>query len=123
MVAVPRSDTPRGSARFRTVRARGELDIATLPELESDLAWALSDTAPPRVVLDMRDVTFLDCSVLRVLLRARSTALAREGWLVLLCGQMPVGRLLRRLELGRSLPRYPSVDALDAALPPTEDLR
>ncbi|MGP3990724.1 STAS domain-containing protein [Streptomyces sp. 3N207] len=120
MVAVPRSDTP-GPARFRTVRARGELDIATLPELETDLVRALSDAAQPRVVLDMRDVTFLDCSVVRVLLRARTAALSREGWLVLVCEQVPVGRLLRRLELEHRLPHYPSLDALDAALVPAED--
>ncbi|MBQ0867895.1 STAS domain-containing protein [Streptomyces sp. RK75] len=121
MVAVPRSDTP-GHARFRTVRARGELDIATLPELETDLLRALSDAEPPRVVVDMREVTFLDCSVVRVLLRARSTALSRAGWLVLVCAHVPVGRLLRRLELEHHLPRYPTPDAIDTALVPAEDV-
>ncbi|MBO8196689.1 STAS domain-containing protein [Streptomyces oryzae] len=120
MVAVPRSDAP-GPARFRTVRARGELDIATLPELETDLVRALSAAAPPRVVLDMRDVTFLDCSVIRVLLRARTTALSRDGWLVLVCEHVPVGRLLRRLELEHRLPHYTSLDALDTALTPAQD--
>ncbi|MBO8188790.1 anti-sigma factor antagonist [Streptomyces spirodelae] len=120
MVAVPRSDTP-GPARFRTVRARGELDIATLHELESALVRALAETAPPRLVVDMRDVTFLDCSVIRVLLRARTTALSQEGWLVLVCEHVPVGRLLRRLELQHLLPHYPTLDALDAALVPAED--
>ncbi|MEU5837886.1 STAS domain-containing protein [Streptomyces diacarni] len=109
MVAVPRPDAPEPT-RFRIVRARGELDIATLPELETDLVRAFGPPGPPRVVLDMRKVTFLDCSVVRVLMRARGRALSRDGSLVLVCAHVPVGRLLRQLELEHRLPAYASVD-------------
>ncbi|WP_369206311.1 STAS domain-containing protein [Streptomyces sp. PU-14G] len=109
MVAVPRPDALEPT-RFRIVRARGELDIATLPELETDLVRAFAAPGPPRVVLDMRKVTFLDCSVVRVLMRARACALSRHGSLVLVCAHVPVGRLLRRLELEHRLPAYAAVD-------------
>ncbi|NSC22559.1 STAS domain-containing protein [Streptomyces albus subsp. chlorinus] len=96
-------------AAFRLVRTRGELDIATLPELETSLVRALAPAGPPRLVLDMREVTFLDCFVVRVLLRARTAALSRGGWLVLVCGPVPVGTLLRRLDLAHRLPAHPTL--------------
>lgn len=44
----------------------GELDPATAPRLEAALAGA----APPRVVVDLGGVTFIDSSGLRVLIAA-----------------------------------------------------
>lgn len=55
-----------------TVVPRGELDLATVPELEGwleDLCRARAD-----VVLDLSEVTFVDSCGLHVLLRARSRA-------------------------------------------------
>jgi anti-sigma B factor antagonist len=51
----------------------GELDLATAPALESSLARAFSD-APGRVVLDLRELEFIDSSGLRTLLTARRQA-------------------------------------------------
>jgi anti-anti-sigma factor len=47
------------SGREVTVRVGGELDAATAPELSSCLELALADSGRP-VVIDLRDVTFLD---------------------------------------------------------------
>ncbi len=61
-----------------TAAVQGELDLATVPELESSLALA---PVPPggRLVLDLRDLVFIDSSAIRLLMtldiRARS-----EGW-------------------------------------------
>lgn len=118
MVAVPRPDAP-ASAASRLVRARGELDISTLPELETSLVRAFTAPGPPHVVLDMREVTFLDCTVVRLLLRVRNRALAREGSLALVCGQVPVGRLLGQLGLTHRLPAYASVTDARSAVQTT----
>jgi len=59
----------------------GELDIATAP----GLAQALMDFASggARVLLDLRQLTFLDCRGLSVLLAARQRFVASGGDLVL----------------------------------------
>jgi anti-anti-sigma factor len=51
----------------------GELDLATAPALEASLGRAFSD-APGHVVLDLRELEFIDSSGLRMLLTARRQA-------------------------------------------------
>ena len=52
----------------------GELDLATAPVLEAALAKAFASEGPPRVVLDLRELEFIDSSGLRTLLTARRQA-------------------------------------------------
>jgi anti-sigma B factor antagonist len=60
----------RGGATV--VVPRGELDLATAPALETALDGALTEA--PRVVLDLRELDFIDSSGLRTLLSARKRA-------------------------------------------------
>ena len=63
------------------VAVHGDLDVATVPELDQALQEAVPDDDPVgQVVLDLRAVTFLDCSGLGPLLRARHR-LAERFWL------------------------------------------
>lgn len=50
------------------VRVEGELDMATVEQLEAPLAYL----AAPRLVLDLTGVQFIDSSGLRALLNVRS---------------------------------------------------
>jgi anti-anti-sigma factor len=53
----------------------GELDLATAPALEGALSRAFEDTGgDERVVLDLRELEFIDSSGLRTLLTARKRA-------------------------------------------------
>jgi anti-anti-sigma factor len=110
-VSFPPSPSFPGSDEVRLLGVRGELDIASVPELESALSWVFAPEGPPLVVLDMLAVTFLDCAIVRPLLHARSTALSRGGALSLVCGPTPVRRLLRQLNLERRLATYDTVAA------------
>ncbi len=70
---------------------RGELDVATAPRLDDALGdggEALRD-----LVVDLRDLTFLDSTGLRSLLRARGLAEAAGGGLVLVPGPPAVQRV------------------------------
>jgi anti-sigma B factor antagonist len=70
-----------GAAGERVVRLRGELDVATAP----DLAGTLLKPRPAgeRVVLDLGELRFMDSTGLSVLLRAEGAA--REGnWQIVL---------------------------------------
>ncbi|MEU8628076.1 STAS domain-containing protein [Streptomyces sp. NPDC048669] len=82
----------------RTVVAlRDEIDIATAALIAPALDVATSDGSP-HVVVDLTEVSFLDCSGLTLLCRARRRALDRNGrfWLVCDCP-----RILRLLRAGR----------------------
>lgn len=96
------------------VRTSGELDIATLHGLEHDLSRAfVGSPLAPHLVVDLTAVTFLDCSALRVLIRAQARAQTRGGWLRLVHSPAPTGRLLRHAGLTGAFPRYVSpADAL-----------
>ncbi|WP_328865330.1 STAS domain-containing protein [Streptomyces sp. NBC_00304] len=82
----------------RTVVAlRDEIDIATAALIAPALDGATS-AGSPHVVVDLTEVSFLDCSGLTLLCRARRRALDRDGrfWLVCDCP-----RILRLLRAGR----------------------
>ena len=61
-----------GNDGERVIRLRGELDVETVPDLERLVLR--SRPARQRVVLDLRDLKFMDSTGLRVLLRARAAA-------------------------------------------------
>jgi anti-anti-sigma factor len=57
------------SAETATVAIRGELDLATMPQLSQRLAQVLAD-GPQRLVLDLAGVTFIDCASARLITSA-----------------------------------------------------
>ncbi|MFI7008627.1 anti-sigma factor antagonist [Streptomyces sp. NPDC050145] len=76
------------------VRIRGEVDIATAPEIQARLDEATRATVP-RVLIDLTDVEFMDCSGLRLLVRAERRVRERSGELRLLFHQPAIHKLLR----------------------------
>jgi anti-anti-sigma factor len=52
----------------------GELDLATAPALDAALGRAFESIGSGRVVLDLRELEFIDSSGLRTLLTARRSA-------------------------------------------------
>jgi anti-anti-sigma factor len=80
-----------------TVTLRGELDMATVPQVE-EAVRALGE-APRRLVVDLRELRFLDSMGLELLigLDARLSADGRE--LVLVRGPRAVHRLFTVMEL------------------------
>ncbi|MFJ4685402.1 anti-sigma factor antagonist [Streptomyces sp. NPDC088789] len=89
---------------------RGEIDIAAAAEIAPALDVV---TARPGslVVLDLTHVEFFDCSGLRLLYRARSRVLARDGRLLLVCDHPLTLRVLRVTGLARLLPPLPTLEA------------
>ena len=70
----------------------GELDLATADRVESEVA-ELRDAGFDTIVLDLRQVSFLDSSGLRILLTLRNTARRHAHRLVLVRGQERVQRV------------------------------
>ena len=75
----------------------GELDLATAPDLEHALETQLA-TAVTDVVLDLRGVTFIDSSGLRVVLVASRSAADEGRRLIVVPGD---GQVLRVIQLAR----------------------
>jgi len=74
------------------VAVRGELDMATAPRLDECLA-PVEDDGVSAIVLDLRDLTFIDSFGLRALLRARDRAKTNQHRLVLVGANASARRL------------------------------
>lgn len=85
-----------------TLAVRGELDIAGVEGFETALAQAESEQ-PPVLVIDLREVTFLDSSGLRTLLSADRRAKTDGRRLVLVPGPEAVHRVFEVALLDRRL--------------------
>lgn len=75
-----------------SVRLTGELDLASAPQLRRCLDELLTD-ADAKLVIDLRQVSFMDSAGLAVLAAARSTAAEAGRSLKLVRGQAQVERL------------------------------
>jgi anti-anti-sigma factor len=87
-------DTEGGTA---TVRARGELDLATAGLLVRAITTAAGQTPRPRVLVDLAEVEFCDSAGLRALLGAAREIEARAGRLIV--AVVPGSAVDRLLEL------------------------
>lgn len=92
------------------VALRGELDVQSEPLLLARLD-ALTAPPCPNLVLDLRDVSFVDCRGLGILCRARSRALARKGRVRLVTDSPRFLRMLRLTGLSGVFETYPTLPA------------
>jgi anti-sigma B factor antagonist len=83
------------------VAVSGDLDLSTAPELERSLAGVQTDGRA--VVLDLRRVSFMDSSGLRVILAADARARSAGSRLVLVEGPPGVQRVFKLTLLDRRL--------------------
>ncbi|MEA2310156.1 MAG: hypothetical protein QOE28_124 [Solirubrobacteraceae bacterium] len=82
----------RGSAHV--VVPTGELDLATAPALDGALGRAFDAAGSGRVVLDLRELEFIDSSGLRTLLTARRRAEQAGSEFSLVAGHRGLERTL-----------------------------
>ncbi|WP_119583680.1 anti-sigma factor antagonist [Streptomyces europaeiscabiei] len=101
---------------FTVIEVSGEIDVASAGLVAEHLTAATTGSAEPDVLVDLRHVSFLDCSGLRVLCRAEAAAAARGGRLRLVSDQPRMHRLLRAARL---LGRFPPLPELPPVPPPS----
>lgn len=75
------------------LRPRGELDLTTSPELEST-ARALLDRGFGRVVIDLRGLTFIDCSGIHALVNVDRHGRALRRRVSIVPGEPAIQRVL-----------------------------
>ncbi|MEW1780338.1 STAS domain-containing protein [Streptomyces sp. NPDC086777] len=123
------ADNHTRSATYRTTRTdegttvvtlHGDLDLLAVPVLSVALD-DLTSGAEPDLVLDLGPVSFVDCSGLGLLCRARNRVRHRAGRLRLVTPDDEFRRLLARTGLGDVFEVYPGLpEALaggDASVP------
>ncbi|HEX2424942.1 MAG TPA: STAS domain-containing protein [Actinomycetota bacterium] len=88
-------------ADVAVVGVAGDLDLSTAPELERSLTGVQTDGRP--VVLDLRRLSFMDSSGLRVILAADARARSAGTRLVLVEGPPGVQRVFQLTLLDRRL--------------------
>lgn len=78
------------------VEATGELDLATAPQLRQTLREARESF--PLVVLDLRELAFMDGSGVHVIVDAAGEAKREGGWLLVVHGSAQIERLFTLTE-------------------------
>jgi anti-sigma B factor antagonist len=72
---------------------KGELDLASSPALEEEVERAVADAAP-LIIIDLRELEFMDSTGLSVLIRAHQRTQERGHRLAIVNGSRQVRRLL-----------------------------
>ncbi|MGW6907020.1 STAS domain-containing protein [Streptomyces sp. NPDC054940] len=104
----------RDVAGTTVVELRGEIDLLAAPALAARMD-ALTAGRCPDLVLDLRAVSFIDCSGLGVLCRARNRVLARQGRLRLVAHNARFRRVLRLAGLADVFEIHPGLPSSLAA--------
>jgi anti-sigma B factor antagonist len=101
------------------VAVRGEIDVASVPELEMALDAAIHSSTGA-FVLDLDGVEFLDSSGLGSILRARALLARKDRQLAIVCRPGPVRRLFDVAGVSDLLNLFASRGEAAAALVPPE---
>jgi anti-anti-sigma factor len=101
-MAVTRPESPltvtlEREGEIAVVRAAGELDLATAPQLVRAISKACDGRPPPRVLVDLEAIEFCDSAGLRALMGAAHEVEVRAGRLVVAVA--PGGAVDRLLEI------------------------
>jgi anti-anti-sigma factor len=76
-----------------TVALRGEIDLSTAGAVKSALTAAMADVGDATLVVDLRELTFMDSSGLHALCTLREEAVRRGNGLVLVRGPRQIHRV------------------------------
>ncbi|GHC52128.1 anti-sigma factor antagonist [Streptomyces flavofungini] len=118
---------PPSTRHVRTYRIQGhtvlefhgEIDIAAASEIAPHLD-RVTGAREALIVIDLTPTTFIDCSGLRLLCRARRRLMGKRGQLLLVCPHPRTLALLRIVRLCDVFSPYPTVRAALADAAPAE---
>ena len=99
----------------RVVAVRGELDIATSPQVRELLAEAATDRAQP-LVIDLARCDFIDSTGLAALLHGAKPAQNGESRVAIVSPAGDVRRMLELTAIDQSIPVFGSLEEAVAAV-------
>ena len=94
--------------RTSVIAVQGELDLATAPQLKWMLVDALEE-GHRRLVLDLKDSTFMDSTALGVLVGV-SRSLGENGTLAIVCANSKLLKIFELSGMDGVFAIYPSLD-------------
>jgi anti-sigma B factor antagonist len=100
---------PAGDGIY-VVRAAGELDLYTAPDLKAEILNAV-EAGARGVVVDLTETTFIDSTALGVLLRGVQRLRPRGGRLLVVCPDANITKIFHITGLDRVFPIYETRDA------------
>ncbi len=109
-----RIEVDRTSEGVAVLSVQGEHDVYTAPSISEQVDALIGERVP--FVIDLTPATFVDSSVLRVLLEARRRAEEEHIGFAVALGQEDSGAVRRVLEVTGLIPVLPVHPARDAAL-------
>jgi anti-sigma B factor antagonist len=92
------------------IAVRGELDIATAPQLRAALIEAIDTHPGEELIVDLNGVEFIDSAGLGMLVGGRRRARERRGDLILVSTGRIVGNVLKLTGLDRVFDVHESVE-------------
>ncbi|MEU5366711.1 STAS domain-containing protein [Streptomyces sp. NPDC005925] len=98
---------------IRVLTVSGEIDHHTGDHLRQ--ALDVSDTARPRIVIDLSRVTFMDSSGINILIVTYQTVTEADGWLRLAAPTDPVLRILQLVGIHDLIECHPTLGQALAA--------
>nr|WP_055713778.1 STAS domain-containing protein [Streptomyces torulosus] len=93
----------------RVVTLRGEIDHTVKNKLTEALL-SYGSVTPPRTVVDLSGVTFMDSSGIKVLIAAHQSMSDAQGWLRIAGAQASVLRVLELVGLDQVIGCHPTVE-------------
>jgi anti-sigma B factor antagonist len=108
-VTSPFSVTTRTTGAGPVLTVRGELDVATAPQLRARIA-ELTLSAGQLLVVDLEEVTFCDSSGISALIAARNVAEAAEAAVALVAVPARLTRTFALTGLAGFFPTYPTAE-------------
>jgi anti-anti-sigma factor len=112
-MALLRVEMERGETGV-ALALKGELDISSVGRVEDQLA-AIGQPGPELVVMDLRELEFMDSTGLRLIVRSDEQARSRGGRLVIVRGPEPVQRVFEIVGLDTRLEMVDEPPSLNSA--------
>jgi anti-anti-sigma factor len=94
------------------IRLKGELDLTCEDSFRAEVASGVASWCPRTVIVDLRELTFIDSRGLRMLLELDGAARERGFDLTLVHAGGQVRKVLEITRLDRFLPLEPALSAL-----------
>lgn len=109
MEPVPAEVTSTERDGVHVIKPVGEFDIAVLAPLRDAVLAAVE--AGCAVVLEMSETTFIDSTILGVIVEGRLACTRRGRWLRIVAPRPNIRRILQMMALDTLIGIYPSVEA------------
>jgi anti-anti-sigma factor len=107
--------------RVRHVQVAGEIDLANIDDVREAITTALSDD-PARVVLDLRDTTYLDSAAIAMLFRlAQRLGHRRQHLSLVVAPDSPIRAVLELTRIRTVIPVHDTLEDASSSTTPDRD--